>query len=132
MDHVDSEGNTYPPLFTDYSYDNLGLPTNTRVYELAGGAPPDLGLGGRLVEPDENGKFKVPTLRNVAKSVPYGHNGYFPSLYEILNFYNTRDVGTWDPPEVLENVNTTETGNLGLTRDEELAIVTFLHSLTDN
>lgn len=130
-DYVDSAGNVLPPLFTDFTFDNLGIPTNPRVFELAGGAPPDLGLGGRLNEPTEYGKFKVPTLRNVAHTAPYGHNGYFPTLKEVVNFYNTRDVNVWDAPEVPENVNVDELGNLGLTRREELAIVTFLRSLSD-
>lgn len=124
-----------PPVFTDYTYDNIGVPTNPRVYELAGGAPPDLGLGGRLNEPDQNGKFKVPTLRNVAKSAPYSHNGYFITLDEIVNFYNMRDVSgsAWEglAPDVSDNVNTTDMGNLGLSAKEENWIVSFLHTLTD-
>ena len=135
--HVSSdfEPGTVPPLFTDYTYDNLGIPTNPKLYELAGGTPPDLGLGGRLGEADQNGKFKVPTLRNVTKSAPYGHNGYFPTLGAIVNFYNLRDVpgSIWYevPPEVPENVNRTEMGDLGLNAREEAWIVAFLHTLTD-
>jgi cytochrome c peroxidase len=132
---TDFEAGKVPPLFTDYTYDNIGTPTNPRVYELAGGVPPDLGLGGRLGEDDQNGKFKVPTLRNVAKSAPYGHNGYFITLNEIVNFYNMRDVpgSDWDgvPPDVSENVNTTEIGDLGLSVKEELWIVSFLRTLSD-
>jgi cytochrome c peroxidase len=132
---ADFEPGVVPPLFTDYTYDNLGIPTNPQVYELAGGAPPDLGLGGRLGEADQKGKFKVPTLRNVAKSAPYGHNGYFPTLALIVNFYNLRDVpgSVWYdvPPDVPENVNITEMGDLGLSAREESNIVAFLHTLTD-
>jgi cytochrome c peroxidase len=132
---TDFEPGVIPPLFTDYTYDNLGIPTNPRVYELAGGAPPDLGLGGRLGQDDQNGKFKVPTLRNAVKSAPYGHNGYFPTLALIINFYNQRDVpgGAWYEllPEVPENVNVTEIGDLGLSAREELWIEAFLHTLTD-
>lgn len=132
VNYVDADGKTHPPLFTDYTYDNLGIPTNWRVYELAGGAPPDLGLGGCLQDPNEYGKFKVPTLRNAAKSPPYGHNGYFAALSDIVNFYNTRDLGGWPAPEVSANLNTSELGNLGLTADEEWSIVVFLQSLTDD
>jgi cytochrome c peroxidase len=132
---TDFEPGVVPPLFTDYTYDNLGIPTNPQVYELAGGSPSDLGLGGRLGEADQNGKFKVPTLRNVAKSPPYGHNGYFPTLSMIVNFYNLRDLpgSIWNtlPPEVPENVNRTEMGDLSLTAREEMEIVSFLHTLTD-
>ena len=93
---------------------------------------PDVGLGGflreagyrrGLVAASSDGAFKVPTLRNVAKTAPYGHNGVFVTLPEIVHFYNTRDVPgagwngvVWDPPEVPANVNIDELGNLGLTR----------------
>ena len=75
------------------------------------------------VAADENGKFKVPTLRNVAKNPPYGHNGYFDTLYDIVHFYNTRDVpeAGWAPPEYPDTMNTEELGDLGLSYDEELA-----------
>ena len=89
----------------------------------------DDGLGGFLkqagYEPSvykaEWGKHKVPTLRNVdlrpfdKKFVkPYGHNGYFKSLEDIVHFYNTRDVpgARWPAPEVAENVNRSEMGDL--------------------
>ena len=61
----------------------------------------------------------------------FGHNGYFKSLEEITHFYNTRDVAMWPPPEVTDNVNTDELGDLGLTAEEEAAIVAFLKTLTD-
>jgi cytochrome c peroxidase len=125
------EGKVYPPLFTDYTYDNLGIPTNPRVYVLAGGYPPDLGLGPIVKDKSQNGKFKVPTLRNVAKSPPYGHNGYFPTLLEIVQFCNTRDSGSWAPPEYAATVNTTELGDLGLSPTEESSLVVFMQALTD-
>lgn len=132
---TDFEPGVVPPLFTSYTYENLGIPTNPRVYELAGGAPPDRGLGGRLGEAEQNGKFKVPTLRNVAKSAPYGHNGYFPTLDVVVDFHNLRDVpgSVWYeiPPEVPENVNRTEMGDLGLSAREASWIAAFLHTLTD-
>jgi cytochrome c peroxidase len=96
------------------------------------------------------GRFQVPTLRNVDKRPSpdfvkaYGHNGYFKSLKEIVHFYNTRDVlarcvphdpregtGCWPAPETTENLNTSKTGKLGLTEQEEDALVAFLRTLTD-
>jgi cytochrome c peroxidase len=83
------------------------------------------------------GKFKVPTLRNVDKRPfenfvkAYGHNGYFKSLHEIVRFYNTRDVDKWPSPEVNHNINTNDMGNLGLTAEEEDALVAFMKTLTD-
>jgi cytochrome c peroxidase len=149
-------------LFTDFTYDNLGIPKNPEnpVYDYNPSFI-DLGLGGFLATrsdyamfADANmGKHKVPTLRNVdlrpsADFVKaYGHNGYFKSLWGIVHFYNTRDVlptcpgdyteaqalaaECWPAPEVTENVNTAELGDLGLTYDEEQALVAFLQTLSD-
>lgn len=115
-----------PPLFTDGGYDNLGLPRNPR---LAG--PTDLGLGERLHRPEENGKFRAPTLRNVALTAPYGHNGVFQTLEDFIHFYNTRDVASWPPPEVPQTVNHEDLGNLHLSAKDEAALVAFLGTLTD-
>ena len=143
-----------PPSFTDFTYDNLGVPKNplNPFYDEPEWNPDganwvDAGLGGFLKEVSyeppvyeaEWGKHKVPTLRNVdlrpsKKFVKaYGHNGYFKSLEDIVHFYNTRDVPSagWPPPEVAENVNTIELGDLGLSRGEERAIVAFLKTLSD-
>ncbi len=123
-----------PPLFTDYTYDNLGVPRNMEFpFSLMDPAPyPDLGLGKIVNDPAQNGKFKVMTLRNIALTAPYSHNGYFKTLKNIVHFYNTRDIpGMWPPPDVAENVNSVELGNLGLTPEEEDDIVAFLNTLTD-
>ena len=59
--------------------------------------------------------------------------GTLHHLRMITHFYNTRDVVSekWPKPEVKENVNTNELGNLGLTLEEEAAIVAFMKTLTD-
>ena len=130
-DYVDANDVVYPPLFTDFTYDNLGIPKSENP--LIADNPVDYGLGGRddIGGELQLGKFKVPTLRNIAKTPPYGHNGYFATLEDIVRFYNTRDVAEWDDPEVQENVNTEELGDLGLTPDEERSIVVFMRSLND-
>jgi len=142
-----------PPLFTDFTYDNLGVPPNPEnpFYHISDEWNPegmnfvDYGLGGFLkgagfseeVYLPEMGKQKVPTLRNVDKRPypgfvkAYGHNGYFKSLEAITHFYNTRDVELWPAPEVPETVNHDELGNLGLTAEEEAAVVAFMKTLTD-
>lgn len=134
-----------PPLFTDFTYDNLGVPKNPENpwYTMPPGFNPDgadwvdLGLGGRLGDPELYGAVKVPTLRNVGmKPYPefvqaYMHNGFFKNLKDVVHFYNTRDVENWPPPEVPENVNEDELGDLGLTSEEEDAIVAFMNTLTD-
>jgi len=144
-------------LFTDFSYDNIGTPRNpdNPFYDQPARFNPqgrnfvDLGLGGRIVAPELKGQFKTPTLRNVARTAPYMHNGYFSDLKAVVQFYNDRDLrprcanarftreadaqaqGCWPEPEVKENVNTSRLGDLGLSDEEIDAIVAFLHTLTD-
>jgi len=91
----------------------------------------DLGLGVTVGDPAENGKFRVPTLRHVALTGPYLHNGIFKTLFTVVAFYNTRDVAPWPGPEVEQNVNTEEMGNLKLSNQEVEDIVAFMNSLTD-
>jgi cytochrome c peroxidase len=72
------------------------------------------------------------------------HNGYFKNLKEVVHFYNTRDilprcaandpgekVACWPVPEVSKNLNTRQLGNLGLSEDEENALIEFMKTLTD-
>lgn len=129
-----------PPLFTDFTYDNLGIPKNLESpflglpapYNPDGSAYIDRGLGNIVKDPAQDGKFKVPSLRNVALTAPYGHNGYFKTLKDIVDFYNTRDVKpTWPAPEVAANVNREELGNLRLTDADVTDLLAFLATLSD-
>ena len=145
-----------PPLFTDFTYDNLGVPRNpdNPFYKLpaqhnpAGAAWVDRGLGATVNKPSEDGKFKVPTLRNIELTAPYMHNGYFKTLRGSVVFYNDRDSKPrckqktvnedialkqqcWPAPEVGANVNDEELGNLGLTEREIDDIVAFMKTLND-
>jgi cytochrome c peroxidase len=165
--HVLTRAGRQGALFTDFTYDNLGLPRNPAnpVYA-ADPAFVDRGLGGFLGSRADYarhaeagmGKHKVPTLRNVdLRPDPgfvkaYGHNGYFKSLKGIVHFYNTRDAKPacplrpdgrvyseaealagkcWPAPEVAQNVNRSELGNLKLSTAEEDAIVAFMRTLSD-
>lgn len=148
-----------PTVFTDFTFDNLGIPKNPLNPQ--GLTYTDQGLGGFLLTRADYsayaaaniGKHKVPTLRNVdlrgtATGVKaYGHNGYFKSLNAIVHFYNTRDVkprcpgayteaqalaaNCWPAPEYEPTMNRSELGNLGLTLAQERAIVAFLKTLSD-
>lgn len=145
-----------PPLFTDFSYDNLGVARNPRnrfytqpaVYNPQGRAFVDRGLGAVVGLPSEDGKFRVPTLRNLSRTAPYMHNGYFSSLRAVVEFYNTRDLkpacknpftsetaalarGCWPVPEIAATVNRDELGNLGLSVQDVDDIVAFLSTLDD-
>ena len=138
--------------FTDFTYDNLGVPKNPMnpfysepAFNSLGASWVDQGLGGYLktagydasVYEPALGMFKVPTLRNVGKQSgvnfpkAYGHNGYFKSLDEVVHFYNTRDTMPWPAPEYSATVNQAQVGNLGLTPAEEKSIVAFLETLSD-
>ncbi|WP_223637823.1 cytochrome-c peroxidase [Corallococcus sp. EGB] len=155
-----------PPLFTDSTFDNLGVPRNLLnpwywqlPFNPDGPFWIDPGLGGFLQTRQDSaplaranlGKVKVPTLRNVDKrpfpgfTKAYMHNGSFKSLESVVHFYNTRDVlpvclgsasgspgvDCWPMPEVGLNINTEELGNLGLSPQEEQALVAFLRTLSD-
>ena len=142
------DGSEFPPLLTDFTFDNIGLPRN---FNIPNHPEPDLGLGGRPdvaerdPDGDQVGKHKVMSLRNIELTPPYGHNGVFATLEQIVHFYNTRDtlgqvkdnnapgfgIAGWPVPEISQNVNTDELGDLGLTPQEETAIVAFLKTLTD-
>jgi cytochrome c peroxidase len=126
-------------LFTDYSYHNLGVPKNQEnpFYKTfphinpQGTSFQDLGLGTTTHDATQNGKFRVPTLRNVQYTGPYFHNGYFNTLREVIHFINTRDHGSYEAPEVRENIAHQFTGSLQLTDEEEDAIIAFLLTLSD-
>jgi cytochrome c peroxidase len=145
-----------PPLFTDFSYDNIGIPRNVNnpFYRLPADLNPqglffvDAGLGQPTGDSGQNGKFKVPTLRNIQLTAPYMHNGYFASLEAVVAFYNTRDakplcyspftpdgmalaLNCWPAPESAANVNRKELGNLKLSANEAADLVAFLGALND-
>jgi cytochrome c peroxidase len=92
------------------------------------------------------GKFKTPTIRNVAVGANrrYMHNGILNSLEAVVHFYNTRDVPgegwiingtfqTWQSlgKEVNQNLEIHGAGNLGLTAQEEADLVAFMKTLSD-
>ncbi|MFC2160614.1 cytochrome-c peroxidase [Acidobacteriota bacterium] len=153
--HVLDSVNGKPPVFTDFTFDNLGVPKNPDLpfYDMAEEWNPDgenwvdLGLGGFLEGTEKYaeyaeanyGKHKVPTLRNVDLRPAEGfikafmHNGVFLTLKDVVHFYNTRDLADeeWPPPEIEANVNTDELGDLELTAEEEDAIVLFMKTLSD-
>ncbi len=110
-------------VFTNYSYANIGVPENPMV---PGG--PDLGLGPVVNDPEQNGKFKIPTLRNIEFSPPYTHNGSFPTLREMVSFINDSSAYT---PEVQENIDG-RVGNMNLSESDIDDVVSFLVTLTDN
>ena len=136
-----------PPLFTDFTYDNVGTPRNAAnpfyqadaAVNADGASYRDFGIGAVLKEDAHHGKVKVPTLRNVARQPEpqfvksFLHNGAFKSVKQVVHFYNMRDKTPreFGAPDVAENVNRDELGNLGLTDAEENDVVAFLETLSD-
>ncbi len=140
-------------LFTNFGHQNTGIPRNSDLpfYRLplalnpAGEKFVDRGLGDALrkarvaeaVAAKEDGKFKIPSLRNCAVTAPYMHNGVFKTLREVAVFNNTRDVGNWPAPEVPRNIHRHvhpmpgTFGRLGLIDQEVDDIEAFLGTLTD-
>lgn len=152
-------------MFTDYSYDNLGVPRNRHIpdnerpqfFDLGLCAQPGLAakLPSQVALKDLCGAFRVPTLRNIAKTSPYMHNGRFKTLTEAVRFYATREVkpAQWYPRksgggallkyddlpvQYHQNVNADEVPydrrpgqDPRLNEQEIAAIVAFLETLTD-
>ena len=144
-----------PPMFTDWSYANLGIPRygNNKFYVQPAPFNPDgeryvdHGLSATVGDPAQDGKFRVPTLRNIAATPPYGHNGYFENLAYLIDFLNTRDIGSrdvgtcsravagsrcaWPGAEVPATVEHDRIGHLGLSDQEISDLLAFLATLTD-
>ncbi|KWR90609.1 diacylglycerol kinase [Cupriavidus sp. IDO] len=173
--HVTTPVGGTPALFTDFTYDSVGLPRNWNIAANIDGnaldyvprngtwlGEPwhdyfDLGLCGPLRTDLSTrtrlcGAFKVPTLRNIALTAPYFHNGVFDTLEEAVGWYITRDTlparwyvkadGTPDIPyndlPVIDvaSINVTEVPYIPalaptLTNSEIADVVRFLCTLTD-
>jgi len=120
-------------IFSDFSFKNIGVPSNQQLPAFF--ADPnfvDLGLGAQSGNAINNGEFRTSTLRNIANTAPYMHNGVFTTLREVINFYNTRDTTFLKQPEVNQNVDQGgRIGELGLTDNEIDDLVIFLEALSD-
>ncbi len=82
-------------------------------------------LDGVAQEPSQRGRFRTPTLRNVAVTAPYMHAGQHPSLEAVVRFYN---VGGGRVPDIEKSPDMKP---LGLTDEQQADLVAFLESLTD-
>ena len=79
------------------------------------------------------GQFRSPTLRNIALTAPYLHNGSIKTLKEVMEFYNKRDVEPerWGKTDFPETVNHDDMGDLKLTDQEVDDLVALMHTFTD-
>ena len=131
-----------PPLFTTFGYENIGLPrfADNPFYALPPSLNPegasfiDHGLANTTGDTRDDGLFRIPTLRNVARTSPYGHNGYVRRLDDMIGML----AGSCDPrdgceapaPEVSGNAQRVRTRRF-LTREEVADLTAFLRTLSD-
>ena len=146
-----ADGTTPDERYTNDGYFNIGTPHNPMI---PGNPEPNIGVAATTGDDGHIGRQAVPTLRNVDKrrgkkfTKAYAHKGFFKTLEGIVHFYNTRDVkpecppkirtekaalakNCWPAPAIKANVFTGIIGNLGLTPEEEAAIVVYMKTLTD-
>jgi cytochrome c peroxidase len=123
--------------FSNYEYHNIGVPKNPNLT-----ISTDFGLFHHTKNPKDKGKFKVPTLRNIAITAPYMHNGVFADLETVVRFYdkyinseqniNLETGKKWVKPEVAENISLDELKQGKKLSERKIkALVAFLKTLTD-
>lgn len=108
------------PLFQDHGVVNIGLDS----------IPIDKGLGQRTGLHKHMGRFKTPTLRNIAVSAPYMHDGRFATLEEVVDFY--ADDVQLNTPNFDDHMFAWKLGAVDLDAQERADLVAFLHALTDH
>jgi cytochrome c peroxidase len=135
----DKKGET----FTNYEFHNIGIPSNLELRAKNGVKDIDKGLLNNPSVTDEKqmGKYKVPTLRNVAVTAPYMHNGVFSDLRTVVEFYdkynnkdriiNKETNKAWDEPEVKDTISLKELKAKELSDRKVEALVAFMELLTD-
>lgn len=112
---------TMPPDFVISEPEIIGVPRSTATR-----SPIDGDIGRAAVDgiTQHRFAFKVPTLRNIALTAPYMHNGVYRTLDEVVAFYDRGGSRTHPTPTLAPD-------SLHLTRDERSALVAFMRSLTD-
>ena len=111
-------GNPNNPLWTDNNFHNNGLDATFS----------DLGLGGVTGDPNDNGKFRTPSLRNLAFTAPYMHDGRFENLDEVIEHYSE---GLQNSPTIDPLMKKVEEGGVQLTTQEKNNLKAFLLTLSD-
>ncbi|WBL24124.1 cytochrome c peroxidase [Zunongwangia sp. HGR-M22] len=115
---------TVPPFFSETEKEVIGVPETAENKKL----DDDNGFYFMYKEPIQKGVFKTPTVRNIALTSPYMHNGVYNSLEEVVDFYNKgggAGLG-FDLPH-----QTLPFDNLNLTVEEQQALVAFMKTLSD-
>lgn len=130
--------------FTDHRHHNIGVPANADLRAANGLTAADPGLGGVVDDPSAEGRFRTPTLRNVAVTGPYMHNGVFGDLRTVVLFYNQYNTRAearrinpetglpFGRPELAANLAVAELTHGPALDDRRIdALVAFLRALTD-
>ncbi|WP_348702810.1 cytochrome-c peroxidase [Tenacibaculum sp. 190524A02b] len=112
-------GSNSNPLWTDNKFHNNGLDETFS----------DLGFGNVTGDPNDNGKFRTPSIRNLAYTAPYMHDGRFATLEEVINHYSE---GLKDSPTIDPLMKKASTGGVQLTDKDKADLKAFLLSLSDN
>ncbi len=112
-------GSNNNPLWTDNKFHNNGLNATFT----------DLGLGKVTGDPNDNGKFRTPSLRNLKFTAPYMHDGRFATIEEVIEHYSTglKASPTIDP--LMKKVNQ---GGVNISNKDKADLKAFLLTLTDN
>ncbi len=105
-------------FFTNHRFHNNGLPP----------ANDDYGLEHSTGQSTDRFRFSTPSLRNVAITAPYMHDGRFSTLEEVIEFYSS---GIHRSPTLDPNIAKHAGNGLNLSEDEKAALVAFLKTLTD-
>lgn len=111
-------GNPNNPLWTNNDFHNNGLDS---VFS-------DLGLGAVTGNPNDNGKFRTPSLRNLAYTAPYMHDGRFATLQEVINHYSE---GLQDSPTIDPLMKSVDEGGVQLSESDKEDLLAFLLTLSD-
>ncbi len=111
-------GNAFNPLWTDNIFHNNGLDAIIT----------DKGLGNISGDPNDDGKFKSPSLRNLAYTAPYMHDGRFETLDEVINHYSEGLVYSRTIDPLMKAVSR---GGVQLTESDKADLKAFLLSLSD-
>lgn len=106
-------------LLTSDNYFNNGIEDVASLDDF-----PDMGRGKVTGKRSDNGKFRAPTLRNIALTAPYMHDGRFQTLEEVVNHYNSGG-------HFVENVNAQSIQPLHLSEYDKQALIAFLNTFTD-
>lgn len=111
-------GNPNNPIWTDNDFHNNGLDATFT----------DLGLGGITGDPNDNGKFRSPSLRNLAYTAPYMHDGRFATLEEVIDHYSEglQNSATIDP--LMKKI---DQGGVQLSTQDKADLKAFLLTLSD-